>query len=251
MGTAKKNKYNRAESSRVLSTEQNNKKFKHRAISDKSLKSVSHKSHKSPVKVTAIANNKNKKSIHSAQNIKVKAQHLNKPKPNKQIKPVVRLTKSLNNTRTDKKIDKNQKVKPADISRILMTDKLPREQPRENSIIVTAPEKTKRLPDHWSECGQIFFTHGKAFGISPNLRTIYIGQENDIESYLLHGKLNDGLTHLQKDILSSIKAIRKSRTERCPEDEKKPISKSRRTSLVLESRQKKNNSLGRKKIITG
>jgi hypothetical protein len=69
----------------------------------------------------------------------------------------------------------------------------------------TEAVSTKKQPDRWSECGQIYFTGGKAYGISPGLRTIFVGDQPYVESFLQDGVLARGLTEVQKEALRRIK----------------------------------------------
>lgn len=70
-------------------------------------------------------------------------------------------------------------------------------------------ESKKRQPDRWSDCGQIFFTAGRAFGISSNLRTVYIGTEPEVQAFIQDGKPGNNLTPIQMDALTRIKEYKK------------------------------------------
>ncbi len=80
-------------------------------------------------------------------------------------------------------------------------------------------ERTKKVPDRWSDCGQIFFTGGKAFGISSNLRTVCIGTQSDVDSFFQHGQAESDLNFIQLDTLKKIKEIRLSEQRRAKEAE--------------------------------
>jgi hypothetical protein len=41
----------------------------------------------------------------------------------------------------------------------------------------------RKQSDQWSECGQVFFTGGKAFGIASNLKTICVGDKNAVQGF--------------------------------------------------------------------
>jgi hypothetical protein len=68
-------------------------------------------------------------------------------------------------------------------------------------------EPPKKQPDHWSDCGQIFYTSGQAFGIAANLRTIYLGNHNEVHEFFVNGKMDASLSPVQKDTLARIKGI--------------------------------------------
>ena len=69
----------------------------------------------------------------------------------------------------------------------------------------------------WSECGQIYFLYGKAYGIRPppeamgvtaNLDTICLGTEEDVLKFLETGELRNGLPDIPKQTLVKIKKYR-------------------------------------------
>jgi len=66
-------------------------------------------------------------------------------------------------------------------------------------------EKKRKQSDHWSDCGQIFFTGDKAFAVTPNLRTICLGTEYGVREFLDTEKIDDSLAPFQKEILIRIK----------------------------------------------
>jgi hypothetical protein len=77
-----------------------------------------------------------------------------------------------------------------------------------SSAIQTADYKSlvdKRQPDRWSDCGQIFFTAGKAFTVANNLRTVCLGNKSEVELFLENGQLVNDLSSFQRDILFQIK----------------------------------------------
>lgn len=67
----------------------------------------------------------------------------------------------------------------------------------------------KETRDYWSECRQIFFHYGIGYGITPELKTVPLGKEEDIQKALNSGGLNSDLTSLQKQVLVSIMEYRK------------------------------------------
>jgi hypothetical protein len=81
-------------------------------------------------------------------------------------------------------------------------------QPVLEKPVEVKPVRTRVMPDRWSECGQIYFTAGKAYAVTSNLRTLCIGEEADVHQYLLAGKARDDWSALQKEVLQSIKQFR-------------------------------------------
>ena len=62
----------------------------------------------------------------------------------------------------------------------------------------------RETKDYWSECGQIFFTGGHGYGLTPQLRTICLGKEEDIKKFLETGELNGKLNPTRKQVLGGI-----------------------------------------------
>jgi len=67
-------------------------------------------------------------------------------------------------------------------------------------------EKTK---DYWSECGQVFFTYGRGYGLTEDLRTICLGKEADIKKFFETGEMAKELNPLQRQVLTGIADYRK------------------------------------------
>lgn len=67
----------------------------------------------------------------------------------------------------------------------------------------------KEPKDYWSECGQIFFCYGKGYGLTDTLRTICLGNEDDIRKFLDTRELNNELNSSQRQVLSGILDYRK------------------------------------------
>jgi len=63
-------------------------------------------------------------------------------------------------------------------------------------------EKEQR--DYWSDCGQIFFHYGKDYGLTPDLRSICLGEEEDIKKIFDTGELNSKLNPTQRQVLMGI-----------------------------------------------
>jgi len=51
----------------------------------------------------------------------------------------------------------------------------------------------KEARDYWSDCGQIFFHHSGGYGITSELRNIYLAKEEDILRALETGELGNEL----------------------------------------------------------
>jgi hypothetical protein len=67
----------------------------------------------------------------------------------------------------------------------------------------------KEARDYWSECGQIFFHHREGYGITPELRNIYLGKEEDILKATCTEELIGTPVPLQRQVLSGIIDYRK------------------------------------------
>jgi hypothetical protein len=64
---------------------------------------------------------------------------------------------------------------------------------------------------YWSDCGQIYFTGGNAFGLTAELITICLGEEDVIKKVLEDGQLPDNLNSTQRLALSDIMEYRKEK----------------------------------------
>ncbi len=62
--------------------------------------------------------------------------------------------------------------------------------------------------DYWSDDGQICFVDGKGYSLTPELRSICLGDEQDILNALNGGEIKEDLT-LQRQVLASIIKYRK------------------------------------------
>jgi hypothetical protein len=62
----------------------------------------------------------------------------------------------------------------------------------------------KEQRDHWSDCGQVFFTGDVGYGLTDQLKTILLGYETNILEAFRTGKLPDCLKQIQRQALSSI-----------------------------------------------
>jgi hypothetical protein len=71
--------------------------------------------------------------------------------------------------------------------------------------LTEASGSNTRLPDRWSDCGQIFYTAGKAFGLTSSLRTICLGSRSSVQDFLENGRLDQGLHSAQIDTLLRIR----------------------------------------------
>lgn len=64
------------------------------------------------------------------------------------------------------------------------------------------------MGDKWSEDGQIQFIDGIAYGITPELQTIPLGNEEDVLHFLKTGELKDDLHPKQYQVLTEIREER-------------------------------------------
>ncbi len=62
---------------------------------------------------------------------------------------------------------------------------------------------------YWSDDGQICFIDGKGYGLTSELKSICLGDEQDILNAMNGGKIKEGLTPLQRQVLVSIMEYRK------------------------------------------
>ncbi len=67
----------------------------------------------------------------------------------------------------------------------------------------------KEPKDYWSECVQIFFHYGKGYGVTEDLNSICLGNEDDIKKFFETGELNDGLNSIERQVLLDIIEYRK------------------------------------------
>ena len=73
---------------------------------------------------------------------------------------------------------------------------------RVNMVERTPVNKEHR--DHWSDCGQVFFTGGAGYGLTDQLQSIPLGFESDILEAFRTGNMPDYLKPIQRQALSSI-----------------------------------------------
>ena len=79
----------------------------------------------------------------------------------------------------------------------------------EQETIINFNKGKKEARDYWSECGQIFFHHGKGYGLTETLETVCLGKEGDIKKFFDTGELNNELNPTQKQVVSGILDYRK------------------------------------------
>ena len=70
-------------------------------------------------------------------------------------------------------------------------------------------ETGKKQPDRWSDCGQIFFTGGKAYAVTEDLRTVCLGDQSRVTEFFCSGVLDEGLAPLQKETLWRLRKSKK------------------------------------------
>ena len=85
-------------------------------------------------------------------------------------------------------------------------------KPPESPAVIrqVGEECFKKQPDRWSDCGQVFFTGGKAYGIASNLRTVYLGTQSAVQRYFESGRLEEDLYPIQKETLFNIRDSRRA-----------------------------------------
>ncbi len=57
---------------------------------------------------------------------------------------------------------------------------------------------------YWSECGQICFVDGWGYGLTPELRSVCLGKEDDIKKFFDTGELNGKVNPTQRQVLMGI-----------------------------------------------
>jgi len=67
----------------------------------------------------------------------------------------------------------------------------------------------KEHRDHWSDCGQVFFTGDVGYGLTDQLKTIPLGHETDLLEAFRTGKMPDDLKPVQRQVVSSILEYRR------------------------------------------
>ena len=84
---------------------------------------------------------------------------------------------------------------------------------------MTSETKEKQSRDCWSEDEQIFFVGGYDYGLTEDLRTICLGQEEDINKYFETGEMTKELNPLQKQVLAGIAEYRKELVDEQPKSD--------------------------------
>lgn len=64
--------------------------------------------------------------------------------------------------------------------------------------------------DYWDDTGQIFFTEGKGYGITPTLAGVCLGKEHEILSYLEGGDYPLNITNAACDELERVKELKET-----------------------------------------
>lgn len=80
---------------------------------------------------------------------------------------------------------------------------------KQTKLELTEGERQPKRKDHWSDCGQIFFTGSKGYGLTDTLQTICLGEEDDINRFFETGELNNKLAPIQRQVLARILDYRK------------------------------------------
>ena len=127
-----------------------------------------------------------------------------KPRPVKRKPKPMKLWVKIALPEVKKKIEPPVKLKREPI-KPLAKSLLPKVEPRVESPKVVKPETEKKHPDFWSNCGQIFFTAGKAYGVTDHLRTICVGTTSAVQDFIRVGRLEEDLNDYQKSVLIKVK----------------------------------------------
>lgn len=86
-----------------------------------------------------------------------------------------------------------------------------KERSAQQAELEPATTRKGEKKDYWSNCGQVFFTGGKGYGLTPSLETICLGEQQDIEAYLAGGTMQDNLTPVQRQTLVEIGELTKEK----------------------------------------
>lgn len=74
---------------------------------------------------------------------------------------------------------------------------------------MTESKQQKEPKGRWSDCEQVFFCDGKAYGLTDTLHTICLGGEDDIKKFFETGEVNNKLAPIQQRVLAGILDYRK------------------------------------------
>ena len=69
--------------------------------------------------------------------------------------------------------------------------------------------KQSETRDYWSECGQVYFLDGWAWGLTEKCQTIPLGREEEVLKFFETGELNGNLHPQQKEVFNWILEYRK------------------------------------------
>ena len=67
--------------------------------------------------------------------------------------------------------------------------------------------------DSWDDTGQIFFTGNYAWGIAPDLRTLCLGTEFEVQAYLKGGTLPKGIGQVAIETLQELRELKGKESE--------------------------------------
>ncbi len=67
---------------------------------------------------------------------------------------------------------------------------------------------SEQKADYWDETGQIFFTGGHGYGITPELVNICLGVESEILAYLNGGSVPDNISESAVEELNRVKELK-------------------------------------------
>lgn len=167
------------------------------------------------LKTRAPINIRAKKPLLTKTRIKTPAKKLLRKEAVKKPRLILKKTPVLKKpARHQKPVEVRRRVKIAKVKTAVSQARPPRSSKPE-IIVARVPEKPivvpairepeKRHPDHWSNCGQLFFTAGKAYGLTDHGQTICVGFRTAVLEFLEGGKLERDLNKYQKEVLLKIK----------------------------------------------
>jgi len=83
-----------------------------------------------------------------------------------------------------------------------------REKVAESDLFPEPEAPPEQNRDYWDSTGQIFFTGGKGYGLSQDLKTVCLGREHDILSYLAGGNMPAETSQVTIELLQKIKELK-------------------------------------------
>ena len=65
----------------------------------------------------------------------------------------------------------------------------------------------KNATSYWSDCGTVYFTDGEAFGVTPDLQTVWLGKGESVQKCLDERQVINGIQGINQEHKSVIDGI--------------------------------------------